>query len=125
MTIDDNDVLYAAWSDETEIKNNGNDYDILMTYKSVNNDWSELILVTNKSSYESNWPRFTVDKTGVIHMTWWDRTPERWITYYQQGQIEINNQKVTTDSSSPLFISTLLTMIASLFILKKFKKNKR
>lgn len=123
MTIDDNDVLYAAWSDETDIKNNGNDYDIVMAYKPLHDDWSDLILVTNNSSYESNWPRFTVDETKVIHMTWWDRTPERWITYYQQGRIEINNQKGTNETSSPLFISTLITLIASIFILKKYKKK--
>lgn len=124
MAIDTNDTIYAAWSDETNVQNNGNDYDIILSYKTKNDDWSDLILVTNQSDYESNWPRFTIDEKGIIHMTWWDRTPERWITYYQQGRIHESHQKMTNESPLSFFVSTLFLVVAFSFIAKK-KKNKR
>jgi len=116
MVIDESDTLYVAWADQTAYDTKGSDYDIVMIYKPIHMPWSVPEVVTKESNTDSNWPRFSVDHEGIIHMTWWDRTESQWITYYSMGiWIDtINSTETTSYTAGIMFLFIVLA-----FIIKK------
>ena len=116
-----NTTIYAAWSDNTPYYKPDSDYDICLTSKNEDDTWNEVEIVSMDSTDESNWPRFVFDKDGQIHMTWWDRTPSKWVVYYSMGT---DNNVIT--NNTPISIS--ITIIGILFITiilyqRKMKRN--
>ena len=114
--IDASDTLYVAWADQTAYNTKGSDYDIVLIYKTPNGSWSTVEVVTTESGNDSNWPRFSVEQDGTIHMTWWDRTDSQWITYYSMG---IWNDTPQTTETPTYAIGIMFLFIVLVFIIKK------
>lgn len=121
MKIDQNDTLYIAWTDKVLSDVSGSDYDIVLTYKPIDETFSPVEIVSKESNYDSNWPRFDIDSNGRIHMTWWDRTTDQWITYYNTGfpQVTSNNKDVPSIACYGVLFGLVI-----LFLVKR-RKNKK
>jgi hypothetical protein len=114
-----NDKMYVAWSDQTSYIHNDTDFDICFSTR-TNGFWTNGEIVSKESKVESNWPRFVIDTNDNVHMTWWDRTPDKWVIYYSTGV------PVKPSSNQTSFIqctSLLILIIASAIFIKKRNKN--
>jgi len=120
MVISPSDTIHIAWSDITI---GSSDYDIFHMQKKTEENWETPQKVTTESKYESNWPRFTVDINETIHMTWWDKTPERWISYYKEGTYKKTLEDTVTPSFTSSFFIICLIFITVLFSIKKEDKQ--
>ena len=126
MITDKYDNIYATWADPTPYDSDGtSDYDIVIK-KKVGNVWSEIFLISDESRYDSNWPRCVIDSTDIMHMTWWDEQPSRYITYYDYGSITdfiINTDTNKNDAPSLLIGYVIVSCLLVYFYIKRKKKN--
>lgn len=123
MIIDQNDAIYVTWADQTPYDNDGTgDYDIVIK-RCINSTWSKLFLITDESRYDSNWPRCIVDSSEIMHMTWWDEQPGRYITYYDYGSV--NDFTINTNDKEDNIPSVWLGYIVICLLLFSLYKKRR
>jgi hypothetical protein len=72
MSVDKNGTVHVVWKDKTDILNAGVDYDIFYKFKPFNGEWSDLQIISNKSSYDCGCPSSTIDDEGDLFVVWSD-----------------------------------------------------
>ena len=60
MDVDENNTIHIAWLDETEYLNSGIDKDIFYRYKPINQNWSEIELISKESINDCNCPSMSI-----------------------------------------------------------------
>lgn len=117
MLVHEN-CVYVSWSDQTPYNQKDSDFDICFT-KKENLNWSKAEIVSVDSIYESNWPRFVIDKTKKIHITWWDRTPSKWVIYYSES---VSSEYLSNESSNLSILFFIIILLICVYFIKIRKK---
>ncbi len=75
LAVYNNESILISWVDESNILSAGNDHDIFYRSKDHTTDiWSEVKLVTQESTSDSDVPSLVTDENNNIHFFWFDTT---------------------------------------------------
>jgi len=75
LAVYNNESIFITWVDESNILSAGNDHDIFYRSKDYTTDiWSEVKLVTQESTSDSDVPSVVTDEHNNIHFFWFDTT---------------------------------------------------
>jgi len=74
IEIDSKNSIHLIWIDNTNNLNSGYDYDVYYRYKQLNQNWSDIELISVESKENCNWPYIKIDYKDNIHVAWADKT---------------------------------------------------
>ena len=74
ISVDSRNNIHIIWNDNSNLFNNGRDYDIFYREKYANGGWSSIELVSKTSVSNCKWPTMYIDNYDNIHVAWCDQT---------------------------------------------------
>ena len=108
-------TVHIAWYERTNYGGSGFDDDIFYKCRPKGSDWSNIEVVSTKSTKDSWLPSLTIDSIGTVHVTWEDWTDIQgsgndWDIFYKckpNGGSWTTTEVVSTESTSDSSVSSL------------------
>ncbi len=93
MSVDDFGLIHVVWTDNTNYKQSGEDFDVFYKFRSLNGTWSKTEVVTTNSVSDSSRPFLDIDRNGTIHLVWEEKSSMddgiiHWNVFYIQKPLK-------------------------------------
>jgi hypothetical protein len=110
LEVDKYNTIHITWLDEANYLNSGNDKDIFYRYKPLNQNWSEIELISKESVNDCNCPSISI-KNENIKIIW----PDRYLDDNNSDvDLYLKSKKISDDNWSDLELITFDSISDSL-----------
>jgi hypothetical protein len=74
ITVDTKNTIHLIWNDNTNLFDNGRDYDIFYRIKNFDQSWSNITLISKDSTSNCKWPTMYIGNSNTVFVAWSDKT---------------------------------------------------